>query len=236
MAFGGDEVPGKHEEAQRGANVTEAEWRACTSPETMLEFLRGKSSDRKLRLVACACCRRIWPLLDGWSQNAVEVAERRADGSAGQTAMAFAAALHEDVILKAKPYTARHIAAGIVNAMISGAVWPLAWNTVSEVRRAIRASSPPGDTYQEATAQAAIIRDIFGNPFRPVLCDPARFMPGVVALAQQVYDHRAFDRLPVLAVALEEAGCRDSDMLGHCRGPGPHVRGCCVVDSILGKK
>jgi hypothetical protein len=58
----------------------------------------------------------------------------------------------------------------------------------------------------------------------------------VAALVPAIYDGRAFDRLPVLADALEEAGCQDADLLGHCRGAGPHVRGCWPVDLILGKE
>ena len=60
--------------------------------------------------------------------------------------------------------------------------------------------------------------------------------PGtVVQLAQVIHNDRAFDRLPILADALEDAGCTDPDTLAHCRGPGPHVRGCWVVDLLLGK-
>jgi hypothetical protein len=55
-------------------------------------------------------------------------------------------------------------------------------------------------------------------------------------LASHIYDSRAFDRLPILADALEEAGCKDAEILAHCRGPGPHVRGCWVVDLVLGKE
>ena len=58
----------------------------------------------------------------------------------------------------------------------------------------------------------------------------------VLKLAQTINADRAFDRLPILADALEEAGCTDADMLQHCRGPGPHVRGCWVVDLLLGKE
>ncbi|MBN9522996.1 hypothetical protein J0H58_31535 [bacterium] len=87
----------------------------------------------------------------------------------------------------------------------------------------------------EQAAQAALLRDILGNPFRPVAFDPTWRTEAVVALARGVYDDRAFDRLPVLADALEDAGCADADVLTHCRGDGPHVRGCWVVDLILGK-
>ena len=215
--------------------MTEAEWLSCNDPERMLEFLKGRSSERKLRLVACACCRRIWHLLEGWSQNAVEVYEQQLDGAMDQIAMTFAADLHEDVILNAKPYTAQHIAAGIVNSIISGAAWALAWNTVSEARRAIRANSKQADTYLEATCQAAIVRDLFGNPFSQVPIDRSWPNPTAVNQAKSIYDDRAFDRLPILADALEDAGCTDAAILAHCRGGGVHVRGCWVVDLLLGK-
>jgi len=79
------------------------------------------------------------------------------------------------------------------------------------------------------------IRDIFGNPFRPVAFDPAWQSETVVALATGIYAERAFERMPILADALEEAGCDNTDILNHCRGDGPHVRGCWVVDLVLGK-
>lgn len=80
-----------------------------------------------------------------------------------------------------------------------------------------------------------MLRDIVGNPFLPVNQDPSWATPKVVTLAQAIYDERAFDRLPVLAGALEEAGCTNTDILSHCRGHGSHVRGCWPVDLILGK-
>lgn len=93
---------------------------------------------------------------------------------------------------------------------------------------------PPPDTL-EFEYQANLLRDIVGNPSRPVTFDPTWRSDTVVALAEAIYADRAFDRLPILADALEEAGCDHSDVLAHCRGPGPHVRGCWVVDLVLGK-
>jgi hypothetical protein len=87
----------------------------------------------------------------------------------------------------------------------------------------------------ERVAQASIACDIFGNPFRPVAHDLSWLTPTVVALADAIYADRAFDRMPVLADALEEAGCDHSDVLAHCRGDGPHARVCWVVDLVLGK-
>jgi hypothetical protein len=80
-----------------------------------------------------------------------------------------------------------------------------------------------------------LLRDVFGNPFRPVSLDRARLTSDVVALARGIYDERAFDRMPILADALQDAGCTNEDVLAHCREPGEHVRGCWVVDLVLGK-
>jgi hypothetical protein len=84
-----------------------------------------------------------------------------------------------------------------------------------------------------------LLHCIFGNPFRPPpsVADSVRSwnQNTIPKLAQAIYDERAFDRLPILADALEDAGCHDADILGHCRQPGPHVRGCWAVDLLLGK-
>jgi hypothetical protein len=88
----------------------------------------------------------------------------------------------------------------------------------------------------EGLCHCDILRDIFGNPFRPVTLDPAWRTPKVKTLAQAIYDDRTFERMPELADALAEAGSSNQDILSHCRGPGPHVRGCWVVDLVLGKE
>src|SRR5262249_12103048 len=88
----------------------------------------------------------------------------------------------------------------------------------------------------ERRAQCWILRDIFRNPFGPLTLDPRWLTSNVGTLACAIYTDCAFDRLPILADALEEAGCTDAEVLAHCRGPGPHVRGCWVVDLILGKE
>jgi hypothetical protein len=81
-----------------------------------------------------------------------------------------------------------------------------------------------------------LLRDIFGNPFRPVSFSPAWRTDTAVALARQMYESRDFGAMPILADALQDAGCDDADILEHCRGPGPHVRGCWVVDLVLDKE
>jgi hypothetical protein len=87
----------------------------------------------------------------------------------------------------------------------------------------------------QGVGHAGLLRDIVGNPFRPVTFSPVWRSETAVALATGIYAERAFDRLPILADALEEAGCDSADVLSHCRGPGPHARGCWVVDGVLGR-
>jgi hypothetical protein len=77
---------------------------------------------------------------------------------------------------------------------------------------------------------------LFGNPFRPVSFDPTWRTPDVLRLASGIYEERAFDRLPYLADALEEAGCSEEAILQHCRQGGEHWRGCWVVDRLTGRK
>jgi hypothetical protein len=88
-----------------------------------------------------------------------------------------------------------------------------------------------------------LLRDIIPNPFRPVSVDPGWLSPTVLQFARATYDERRLpggtldsSSLVILADALEEAGCTDSAILEHCRGPGPHVRGCWVIDLLLGKE
>jgi hypothetical protein len=81
----------------------------------------------------------------------------------------------------------------------------------------------------------SLLRDIFGNPFRPMTFSPEWRTRTVVTLARAAYESRDFSLMPILADALQDAGCDSEDVLNHCRAPGPHVRGCWVVDLVLGK-
>jgi hypothetical protein len=80
------------------------------------------------------------------------------------------------------------------------------------------------------------LRDIFGNPFRPVALDPRWLTSTVLDLGNVIYQERAFDRMPILADALMDAGCDSDEIIIHCRDDGPHVRGCWVVDLLLAKE
>jgi hypothetical protein len=237
--------------------MTEAEWLACAEPTPMLEFLGGRASSRKLRLFAVACCRRIWPLItEAHCREAVEVAERFADGlvtaEVQEAAHMAAERVRREVedtkapLFSGVAYATAHAASYTIHD--KGTVWLACRAAVNAACAAAHALSSQGASEgevaaavgAESAAQTALVRDIFGNPFRPApFPDPSwqAWKDGaVVKMAQAVYDDRAFDRLPVLADALEEAGCAQADLLAHCRQPGLHVRGCWVVDLLLGKE
>jgi len=91
-------------------------------------------------------------------------------------------------------------------------------------------------TIAEKRYQIQLLHDLFGNPFRPVAVSPSWLTTTVVALAAGIYEEKAFDRLPILADALQDAGCDNEDSLNHCRQPNPHVRGCWVIDLLTGRE
>ena len=217
--------------------MTEAEWLAGDDPTAMLRSLRGRATARRYRLFAAACAwdelahaRRTgelfhfgdpaagmgladiyWDPVRGY-EAAVRAAEAHADG--GRTQMSF---------------------------------WYVNWfDGGGEAAFAALGHDPDdlvcvpperiAETVRHYTAHPShYLRCLFGNPFRPVTLDPGWRTSAVVALAEGVYADRAWDRLPVLADALEDAGRTNADVIGHLRGPGPHARGCWVVDLLLGK-
>ena len=231
--------------------MTEAEWDACADLTPMLEFLRGKASDRKLRLFAAACVRRVWHLLvDVRSRRVVEVAESFADQETSRELLgsarseATAAAVHgAGYAAYAADYVAEpDLTVDLVARTIAETVayvweWEVNDDGSLQAGQGLRRHSAQRGIEQRK-GQVSSLREIFGNPFRPVTVSPSwlAWNDGAVRkMAQVIYDDRAFDRLPILADALEDAGCADADILAHCRGLGEHVRGCWVVDLLLGK-
>jgi hypothetical protein len=225
--------------------MTEAEWLACTDPEPMLDHLQDRANDRKLRLFAVACCRRVWDRLGGADcQKMVELAERRADGLATDADCDRAVFAHWG-FLQAGAWCGELAAAYAASpAALVGLRFAREMLPASAAARAAadHAAVAVGDTGSgnavwalERAAQAELLRCVLGNPFRPVRIDPAWRTPAVLELAQAVYDARACERLPELADALQAAGCTDADVLEHCRSPGPHVLGCWAVDLVLAK-
>ncbi len=168
---------------------------------------------------------RLCVLPDDRSRRAVELSEMFADGLVTQEEVEAAGR----AIVAAFPRKFKNIAVGY-------AVADAAFGSFNS--SAVIASLETVAKGAEGAAHCALLRDIYGNPFHPAAVEGSWLAWGegtVVKLAQAVYQDRAFDRLPVLADALEEAGCTDQNILEHCRASGPHVRGCWVVDLLLGR-
>jgi hypothetical protein len=209
--------------------MTEREWLACTDLRPMLEFLHGKVSDRKLRLFACACVRIGWSeMTDGRCREAVQTAEAFADGQS--TKASLRRVRREVSQAKKEMLHVVHLGYCICEAARRAATEKNVLNSVMQMQRTIEYSQ----LRDQAMLLPALLRCVF-NPFRPVAFDPAWQTRTSLAVAQVIYDGRDFSLLPVLADALEDAGCENADVLAHCRGPGPHARGCSVVDLVLGK-
>jgi hypothetical protein len=225
--------------------VTEAEWLGTvltgnTYPEPMLRFL-GKASERKLRLFACACVRRQWSLVEPIEQQAVAAAERFADGQAtGKELKEARFNCRRQGYFSSGAAAYKCASPTATQAARLAQEW--AWRELFCHREETGDTDSERTNTEEGAAQAHLLRDIF-RPFRPATISPTWSTPQAVALAQAAYDQREMPsgnldptRLAVLTDALEDAGCDNPDLLGHLRGPGPHVRGCWVVDLLLGKE
>ncbi len=223
---------------------TEEEWHHCDSPQPLLTYVGTTASNRKFRLIAAACARRIWSHLPDASRQSVEVAEHLADGQAGE-AERVAAEEAADAVVDAVIENATDENEGGDTAYY--ATLSAAWCARSFSRDAPEESGHAA-FYAAATEGTkepfvALLRCVFGNPFRPSSIEPAWHTPTVKNLATAAYEERSLPsgeldttRLAVLADALEEAGCDSVDILNHLRGRGPHVRGCWVLDLILAKE
>ncbi|WP_246523253.1 hypothetical protein [Gemmata palustris] len=231
--------------------MTESEWLMCDDPRHVLELDDIEMSERKLRLFAVACCRRIWGFAsDERSKGAVEVAESFAEGVVTQEQLIEAANNAWDASEEALGTKAADLTHGFAAAATSddffGPALVAAGTSSHYATNAIAtltvADGPSDDAWRsaktiEAAAQSVLLRDIFGNPFRSVPFSPAWRTSTAVALAAQMYESRDFGAMPILADALQDAGCDSADILEHCRdASAPHVRGCWVVDLVLGKE
>lgn len=215
--------------------MNEAEWLECTYAPDLLDCLRG-ANGRRLRLFACACCRAqpVWRLLQRkQSRHLVEVSERFADDSASVEELLRATdAAPKGSLIKGTYTSTRRpnhlpIASQAERAVIGAACtdpWEAAWQTARMAENLLGEGG-----------RVALIRDIFNNPFRSVVIGPTWRSSAVKELGRVIYDERAFGRMPDLADALQSAGCSNTAVLNHCRGPGPHAQGCWVVNLVLAK-
>jgi len=246
---------------RRDLPLTEADWLSGPHPDAMLYHLGDRVSVRQLRLIGVACCRRLsrWVRAEA-SLPVLDVAERYADGLASEEERQTA---HRAVREASWPNRAaggdrwREQVGVFVRWVLLGVLESDRYVQINRVdhRNAARAAYAAGHRGRtagknaaalageaaqvaEVAAQVQTIRDVVGNPFRSATIDPAwlAWSGGlVVKLALGAYEERDFACLPVLADALEDAGCIDEVILSHLRSPGPHVRGCWAVDLILGK-
>jgi hypothetical protein len=244
--------------------LTEREWLASVEPAGMLRWVvgSGRLTERKLRLLACACLRQLWPLLEERVRTAVALIEGYADGKVSgpdlERAWAAAtAASHEaegthGLAGSAEgadrdPRVHARRAAGWV---VGGYLTPLSPGTdlaaaacglLALIARAASLAAgdddPTSRWLHESPAQAEIIRELFGPlTHRQVQIEQSWRTPAVVALATSIYEERRWEDMPILGDALSEAGCTDAEVLDHCRGPALHARGCWVVDLLLNRE
>jgi hypothetical protein len=187
--------------------MTEEEWLACDEPEgvTAITLNSARVSDRTCRLFAA----------HAWNQLAVRVPSRQHALEKGIAALAKWAETGRKTKL-------------VRDAQSNGAVL-----FVEDARRAFLSAAALARPMPDAIRR--ILRDIFGNPFRPVAFSSEWRTDTAIALARTMYESREFGAMPILADALQDAGCDSDDILNHCRGDGPHVRGCWVCDLVLGK-
>jgi hypothetical protein len=183
---------------------------------------------RKRRLYLAALCRRFWEHLDApTGRAAVEAAEAFVEGRLSV----------EDVRAAHRAHLQAHVAYATERG-----------KRVARTRRfqfsacALAAADPDGCRLVAVSGRdvvpvaAALLRDVFGHRLEPAGAPGPWRTADVIGLARGIYDERAFDRLPLLADALMDAGCADEAILAHCRTGGPHVRGCWVVDLVLGRE
>jgi hypothetical protein len=206
--------------------MTEQEWLECAEPKAMLNYLQGKVSNRKFRMFTVACYRHIWQIIsEDHIRAAIEIIERFADGLASQNEMRRATKqiCWGGVKMAENPNTAPYLACQDAVRLACERAHLLEGGVISK----------------EVAAQVSSLHDIFGNHFRPVIVNPVWLAwnnATVPKISLTIYEERRFQDLTILADALDEAGCTNADILSHCRSEGPHVRGCWVVDLLLGKE
>ncbi len=243
--------------------MDELGWLRAAEPEPMIEFLNERdASARKFRLFSCACARRVWRLMSDQGREGVEQAERFADGLLDEPGRQeadrrlrgrFPARMTPDQPVPLS-YCADMVAfytlwtngvgpyRGVtLHLNKHGADSVTAWVRATLILEqtgdweAIRTDAGHPAAPAEAVAQCRLARCVFGNPFRPVRFRRRWRTSTAVLLARQAYEGPDFSLLPILADALQDAGCDHPDVLDHCRHETAHARGCWVVDEVLGK-
>jgi hypothetical protein len=230
--------------------MNEVDWQAGLDPAAMLAYLDGKVSDRKLRLFACACVRRYWHLLRYQvPRDTVALAERYAEGQVEEAELDPARQNAEMSAMDApfnEQYAYQAAAATLLDPAAEAARQACEHIRQQAVRDAANEAAPFENEARinaeasraECRGLGALLHEVFGNPFRPVTVDRSwlSVSGGAGAAILRVVDEESrFEELPYLGDALEDAGCRDDNLLRHLREPNGHVRGCWAVDLLLGR-
>jgi hypothetical protein len=210
-------------------------WETARDVDLMLGELDRANLDRArpTRLLACAFGRLSWDLLsDELGRPSVEIVERFIDGRASWADLRaeFLRIRRDTPPQRLRERAAYHASVEILM------MFSISGHRAGRAAKHLREASPPGDQANLAEDQCDLIREIFGHPFPPEPFDPAWITPSAVDLARAIHDDRAFDRMPYLGDALEEAGCPSARILEHCRGPNDHVSGCWVVEALIGNR
>ncbi len=242
--------------------MTEILWQESTDPDELLEFLVDVLSERKLRLFACACCRELAHLVtEEHCLAALFAAEAAADDMLDSTALkeAWLQAHQHKPIFRDANWAACWVAAPtVVQAIARTSMYvarelaEIAGQEAQNQARAAVCSGAPEDRTNQAwddynsfvedavnevrKQQGLLLRDIAGNPYRPLVLAETWKTPTVRGVAQNIYEEHRFAEVVILADALEEAGCDDESVLNHLRSATKHVRGCYVIDAILEKQ
>jgi hypothetical protein len=230
--------------------MKELNWCLCNDPAEIIASLGRGAGNRELRLYACACCRLIWDLIPApGARRAVEVSEQFADGAARASALR-AGAIGARLERSSAQWLGKWAAAqAATNDAWEAATWTPVWAAEAASENAARIALASGEPVPRRSAsciwdvqrrqQCEILQDIFGNTLRPVRIMPYTLLwknGRVVKTAATIYEQRRFDNMPELATVLEQAGCDDPIIMDHCRSHPHHVRGCWVLDAILGKR
>jgi hypothetical protein len=221
-------------------HMTEEQWFACVDPDEIFRWEGLRLTDRSLRLFACACCREVWRLLlDDNSRQAVIASERFADKKCAVEELDKAALRAMKVEHEHGLGAAASAAAAACAAARRDSANAADGAAICSARAQMELADKDNDGAWAAMrrVQCDILRDIVGNPFSGSCYAPTlpEWNNSVIAkLAKGMYEQRRFAHMPVLADALEEAGCTETEIISHCRSPQLHVRGCWLVDIILG--
>lgn len=229
--------------------MTEHEWLTAEVPWQVVNFARERAGGRKLRLFSCACCRSVLnEFAPGIAERSLVAAELYADGEikgdavevAARTLVATARGANRDDRLAGSGYLSYLLEACRFACFLSdpGAVSQsaalCAARAAADLPLNLASNYEPPELLREFAEQCELLRCIVGNPFAPVAFDPAWRTSDAVALAQSMYESRDFTAMPILADALQEAGCENEQILAHCRDAREHARGCWVCDALLG--